>query len=96
MSAAAGASFLLHASFVSRSQQRRCLRACGAPGALGYLFLTSVVLFLILVVLSFLVVLPLSAPAGTAELIAFCSDATYVAPEEGPLSNPVRPGPLSL
>ena len=33
MSAAAGVSFWSRASFVSRSQQRRCLRACGAPAA---------------------------------------------------------------
>ena len=31
-------------------------------------------------------------PAGSAERIAFCSDATYVAPEEGPLPNP---GPVT-
>ena len=51
------------------------------------LFLTSVVLFPILVVL------PLTeCPGRSAELIAFCSDATYVAPEEGPLPNP---GPVT-
>ena len=33
MSAAAGAVFVLRAGICARLQQRRCLRACGAPGA---------------------------------------------------------------